>query len=378
MTVWDDLNATGADLSYVSHVAYWEDDGVPVPHTFSNVGGFLTFDNFPVVSAGRQIVIELTVVLDATPGNVIGTQFVNTAKWDFGRLIDGVFYEPLPGEWGITPPLTIAGPELVMTKAGPATMNLGQAETFTLDIQNSGNSDAFNATVRDRLPDGANGGMCDATPTILSAQVFAADGVTPVPGKGALVEGTDFSLTYSAAPTCELSLTMLSDASVIGPGERLIINYETSLDWDTRNGVALTNVAGATQWSNGDPSNPGRQTYTRTVTDGTVGVLDHQDAHTVTTAITGTFFEKSVANLTTGVSPTATAAPGDTLRYTLRLRTTDSPLSDNFRFLDDLGASQWHAGLCAGKSCARRRDHSAGGRFVKYGSQRWHQRRGHP
>ena len=50
------------------------------------------------------------------PANAIGTQFVNTAKWDFGRLIDGVFYEPLPGEWGITPPLTIAAPELVVDK----------------------------------------------------------------------------------------------------------------------------------------------------------------------------------------------------------------------------------------------------------------------
>jgi uncharacterized repeat protein (TIGR01451 family) len=337
VSVWDDLNATGADLSYVSHVAYWEDDGVPVPHTFANTGGLLRFDNFPVVTAGRQIVIELTVVLDATPGNVIGTQFVNTAKWDFGRLIDGVFYEPLPGEWGITPPLTIAGPDLVVTKDGPATMNLGQPETFILDVQNSGNSDAFDATVRDRLPASANGGMCDATPTILSAQVFAADGVTAVPGKGALAEGVDFSLTYSPAPACEIGLTMLSDAGVIGPGERLIINYETSLDWDTRNGVALTNVAGATQWFNGSASNPARQIYTRTLTDGTVGVLDHQDAHTVTTAITGTFFEKSAANLTTGASPASTAAPGDTLRYTLRLRTTDSPLN-NFRFLDDLGA----------------------------------------
>ncbi|NIV56866.1 MAG: hypothetical protein GWN35_16675, partial [Actinobacteria bacterium] len=51
--------------------------------------------------------------------------------------------------------------------------------------------------------------------------------------------------------------------------------------------------------------------------------LDHEDAHTVTTALTGYFFEKSVENLTSGVNPAATAAPGDTLRYTLRLRTTD-------------------------------------------------------
>ena len=79
--------------------------------TFSNVGGLLTFDfGDLIIPAGRQFVIELTVVLDDTPANAIGTQFINTAKWDFGRLIDGVFYEPLPGEWGISPPLTIAAP----------------------------------------------------------------------------------------------------------------------------------------------------------------------------------------------------------------------------------------------------------------------------
>jgi hypothetical protein len=103
ITVWDDLNATGASLSYVSHRAYWVSNGSPVPHTFTNAGGLLTFDNFPLVSANQQFVIEVTVVLNDTPTNTPGKQFVNTAKWDFGRLIDGIFYDPLPGEWGISP-----------------------------------------------------------------------------------------------------------------------------------------------------------------------------------------------------------------------------------------------------------------------------------
>ena len=97
-----------------------------MPHTFTNVGGLLTFGIRPAhLPAGEQIVIEITVVLDDTPANAIGTQFINTAKWDFGRLIDGVFFEPLPGEWGISPPLTIAAPKLIVDKTGPATMNLG-------------------------------------------------------------------------------------------------------------------------------------------------------------------------------------------------------------------------------------------------------------
>ncbi len=337
VTLHDDLNATGADLTYVSHEAYWLDTGAPVAHTFSNTGGALTFDDFPIIPAERQIVIELTVVLDDTPANTIGTEFVNTATWDFGRLIDGVFYEPLPGEWGVSPPMTIGGPELVMTKTGPATMNLGESAEFTLDVRNDGTSDAWNATIRDELPDGASGGMCDATPAVLEARVLAADGVTPVAGKPPLAQGTDFSLSYSGAPSCELAVTMLTEAGAIGPDERLVITYATQLDDDTQNGAALTNVAGTTRWFNGDSGNTGRQSYTRTLTDGTPGTADHEDAHVVTAELSGFFFEKSAANLTSGVSPSATAAPGDALRYTLRLRTTDTPLEDA-ALRDDLGA----------------------------------------
>jgi len=337
VTVMDDLNATGADLSYVSHTAYWEDTGQPVPHTFSDNAGLLTFDNFPVVEAGRQIILELTVVLDATPGNVVGKQFFNTAKWDFGRLIEGVFYEPLPGEWGISPPMTIAGPEIVLTKSGSTLLNLGERGSFTLDVLNSGNGDAWNVTVLDRLPDGIDGGMCDSAPTVVAAQVFAADGVTPVAGKGPLAAGSDYSMSYAPAPACELTLSMLSPAATIGPGEHLLITYESEIDNDTRNGASLTNVAGATEWFNGDSSNLGRQTYLRVLTDGTVGIVDHEDAHTVTAALTGFYFEKTVANLTSGVDPAVTATPGDTLRYSLRLRTTDTPLIDGV-LIDDLGA----------------------------------------
>ena len=47
-----------------------------------------------------------------------GKTFVNTAIWQFGRLIDGTFYNPLPGENGVSPPTVIAGPNLVVNKTG--------------------------------------------------------------------------------------------------------------------------------------------------------------------------------------------------------------------------------------------------------------------
>jgi large repetitive protein len=338
ITVIDDLNATGVALTYVSHTVTWLDDGTPVPHTFTNVGNVLTFDNFPIVTAGRQFAIALTVVLNSSdPPNTNGTQFVNTAKWDFGRLISGVFYEPLPGENGISPPLTISAPVLIMDKTGPATINLGQLGDFALDIQNTGSIDAWDVALRDLLPDGPTGGMCDVQPQIVSAQVFAADGVTPVPGKGPLAAGTDYTLTWSGPPACRLDLTMLTPAARIGPTERLIVRYRTQLDANTQDGITLTNVAGAIQWFNGASSNPQRVATNKILTNGTVGVQDHEDAHTVTVDLQGFFFDKTVANLTSGANPATTAAPGDTLRYTLTFRTTDQALN-NFRIFDELDA----------------------------------------
>ncbi len=340
ITIWDDISqaATGVDLSLVGYTITWEDNGTPVPHTFSNVGGFLTWDNIPIVTAGRQILIDLTVVLNDSPVNAPTTPpktFFNTARWDFGRLISGVFYEPLPGENGVSPPLTIAAPVLIVDKTGPATMNLGQFGTFTIDAQNTGLTDAWDVSIRDILPDGPTGGMCDLTPEILSAQVFAADGVTPVPGKGPLALNVDYQLTWSGTPACRLDIRMLSPAAVIGPNQRLIIRYRTQLDANTQNGVALTNVAGAIQWFNDAASNPNRQPESRTLTNGTVGIADWQDAHTVNTALTGFFFEKTVENLTSGANPAATAAPGDTLRYTFRVRSTTQALN-GFRIFDEM------------------------------------------
>src|SRR6185312_10543705 len=155
---------------------------------------------------------------------------------------------------------------------------LGQ---FGLNVQNTGVSDAWNATILDRLPSGATGGMCSTTPQVVSAQVFQADGVTAVPGKGPLVAGTDFSITYSQ-PACQLTLNMFTAAATISQNQRLIINYQTQLDANSQNGATLTNVAGAVQWFDGASSVPTRQGFTRTLTDGTPGVLDFQDAHTVT------------------------------------------------------------------------------------------------
>lgn len=226
-------------------------------------------------------------------------------------------------------------PVLEVTKTGPATLTLAQPGNFTLDVQNTGPNDAWNATIRDILPDGATGGLCDVPPQVLSARVFGADGVTPVPGKGPLAEGVDYTLTFAGAPTCELSLAMSSAASVIAENERLVITYRAQLDGDTQGGVALTNVAGATEWFDDDPTNPDRGVYTRALSDGTVGVDDHEDAHTVTTDPLDYLFEKTVVD-PVSATPITSAMPGDTLRYRLTFENRSPNALSGFDLRDEI------------------------------------------
>ncbi len=336
VTVTDNLNATGVSLSYVSSSAAWKGSGAPVPFAATNASGLLTFSGFPPIPAGQQIVVSVTVVLNnAVPPNSPGTQFSNTANWTLGTTIGGTFHFPLTGQQGVSsPPLTIAAPGLVMTKGGPATMNPGQLGQFTLNVQNTGNSDAWNATIVDKLPTGTTGGMCNTAPQVLSAQVFQADGITPVAGKGPLTAGTDYTLSYAGAPACTLTLNMLSAAAVIGPTQRLIVTYQTQLDANTQNGATLTNVAGTTLWYNGPSSDTGRQSYTCTLTNGTPGVLDCQDAHTVTAVIPALTITKQVAVVGGGL-----AVPGATLDYLVHVTNTSANPVNPVVITDNLNAA---------------------------------------
>src|SRR5262249_20504018 len=234
---------------------------------------------------------------------------------------------------GVTPPMTIAAPNLVVTKTGPATMALGQPGQFGLDVLNNGTSDAWNVTLLDRLPKVPTGGMCSSAPQIASAQVFQADGVTPVAGKGPLVPGTDFSVSFNAA-TCELTLTTLTAAGTIGANQRLIVTYRTQLDANSQAGTLLTNVAGAIQWFNGDPSVSTRIGSTRTLTDGTPGVLDFQDAHTVTVVINQLTITKQVSVVGGGA-----ALPGGQLDYLVHVTNTSTTAVTPVVITDDLSAA---------------------------------------
>ena len=277
--------------------------------------------------------VQIVASAEPTTFNVDGVDYTLEMSFlDNGQPVDEfitregdtVNSSGLVGEFTLPPGLTV-------TKTGPATMRLGEYGNFTIAIQNESEADAYDMTLVDLLPDDATGGMCDMAPEIQSAQVFASDGVTPVLGKGPLAEGSDYTLAWDPA-TCELTFTTLSAASVIGIDERMMIAYRTLLDADTQDGASLTNVAAAIEWFNFDAST----TYLRTLTDGTVGVGDHEDAHTVTVDFPELRFEKTVVNVTTGDDPGTVVTPGDVLRYRLYVENLSDVPIDDFEIVDEL------------------------------------------
>ena len=342
-----DPSLTSVELDVVLMIAV---DGVPTgPLTFSFTFNHEETPNNPTPPAtcpyptppGEGCTDRVTIVASATPTtfNVGGVDY--TLQMSFLNNGSPVS-EFITREGGTINSSGLVGeftlpPGLRVTKSGPPSLRLAQWGNFLLDVQNDGDSDAYDVTLLDQLPDGPTGGMCDTAPEILSAQVFAADGVTAVPGKGPLVQGSDYSLSYNAG-TCELRFVTQSAAAVISIGERLLIAYRTRLDNDSEDGITLTNVAGATAWFSDAASNPGRIAYLRSLTDGTAGVDDHEDAHAVTVSLPDLRFEKTVMNVTTAEDPATVATPGDTLRYRLYIENLGNVAVNDFQIVDVLDA----------------------------------------
>ncbi|HEY7638570.1 MAG TPA: choice-of-anchor K domain-containing protein [Steroidobacteraceae bacterium] len=339
----DDPSLTSVQLDVVLVISV---DGVPRPpltftYTFNHVETPNDLDPCPFdpVPPPDGCSDRVSIVASPTPTtfNVDGVDY--TLSMNFLDPNGNPVSQFITSEGGVTNTTGLVGeftpppgtPVLIVDKSGPPKLKPAQFGTFAIDVHNTGNIDAVNARLIDRLPDGPTGGMCTTPPQILSARVFAADGVTPVPGKGPLVQGTDYSLVYNG-PACELTLTMLSAASVIGVDERLLISYRAQVDADAQNGTALTNIAGATRWLN-----PGNVIFTRVLTDGTPAAVDHEDAYTVAVDVPQLRFEKTAINVTSGQNPATHATPGDTLRYRIRIENLGTEPLPNFSLRDDLG-----------------------------------------
>ncbi len=338
VVIVDDLSASAADLlfvgvSRVSGSQFW------TPVNTGTASSLVIADtaNGIDIPAGEQIQIDITVTVADTATNVAGLQFNNTASYLFNQVNDNVATQ-LAGGADTTANMTIVEPDtLTLEKSGPAQAQFGIPATFTLNVQNTGTSTAWDLTITDQLPNTAPGGMCDTPPSIFTAGIYLSNGTTLVTS---LVEGTDYVTSFDPAPTCTLTFTMQSAAAAIDAGNRLIVTYQAVADNDNIQSTPMTNIAGATLWYSLDTAGSGAtgetRTYTRTLTDGTPGVLDHEDALTVNSEVPVLEFRKTVINVNTGQNPGANASPGDTLRYQITVRNISSITLNNFTFTDEV------------------------------------------
>src|SRR5687768_16033674 len=228
----DDPSLTSVQLDVVLVISV---DGVSRPpltftYTFNHVETPNELDPCPFDPTPPQAGCSdrVSIVASPTPTtfNVDGVDY--TLALSFLDPDGNPVSEFITSEGGVTNTTGLVGsftpppgtPVLTVDKSGPAQLKPAEWGVFALDVHNTGNIDAVNARIVDRLPDTPTGGMCTTPPQVLSARVFAADGVTPVPGKGPLVQGADYSLVYNGA-ACELTFNALSAASIVGVDERL-------------------------------------------------------------------------------------------------------------------------------------------------------------
>jgi len=325
--ILDNLIASAADLQFVSVTkVVGSQPWVPV-NTGTVTDDLVIADvtNGIDIPANEQAIIDVTVTLrNSDPPNVAGLLFNNSATYTFNR-VDNDIATQSNGSGVTTANMRVVEPELTLDKRGPpGTVNFSVPITYTLVAENIGTGPAFDTTIVDQLPDVPDnppltGGTCNTAPVNFNARITASADEAAV--LRALVPGTDYTATHTAAPACELVITTITDAARIEAGEKLIVSYDASLDTASQSGASLTNIAGATRWFSLDTAGAGAtgeiREYTRTITNGTTSLVDHEDAFNVIVDAPVLGVQKTVVNMTTGQNPGSNASPGDVLRYTI-------------------------------------------------------------
>lgn len=350
--ILDDLSLSAADISFVS-VSKISGSQPWTPINTGTATNLIIEDSTVGIDipANEQIEIEITVVLNDSVTNVAGLTFNNTASYTYNQVNNNNSTQAnAPGD--TSPDMSIIAPDnITLNKTGPTQMLVGTSETFTLDIHNTGTAPAWDLSIVDLIPNPSPGGMCDVAPNTIIAQHYLADGVTTVGPP--LVAGTDYSIGFApGTPNCTLTLTMISATAALAANNHLIVNYNVSLDTDTPANLTLTNIAGVTEWFSADTAGGGAtgqtRTYSRTITDGTTTVLDHEDAHSVLSEAPVISLRKSVINVTTGQNPGANASPGDTLRYRIEASNVSPAGLPDFSIVDEVDALNASAMFAAG------------------------------
>ncbi|WP_444889967.1 isopeptide-forming domain-containing fimbrial protein [Microbulbifer sp. DLAB2-AA] len=336
VSVLIDLSASAADLEFIG-AAKVSGKNAFTPQNTGSASALVIADttNGIDVPAGEQVVIDVTLRLrDSNPPNVDGFMFSNSASYSYNYDNDNPAMGQGAGAGNTTLDMQVVEPTAItLTKTGPASLQSGLPGTFTLDLHNIGTGPAWDISVTDILPDNNPGGMCETAPNNFAAQITDAAGTAIA----TLSEGTDFNTAFDAA-SCTLTITSIGAGAMLAADHHLLLSYDATLDADTRDGDTLTNIAGVTLWHSWDSSAPEARQYTRPApTDGTPGVLDHEDAYTLSASVPKVTFYKTVENVTRGQNPAATASPAEVLRYTLTLKNISGVDVSGIEITDDLG-----------------------------------------
>ncbi|WP_418295624.1 hypothetical protein [Microbulbifer sp. SA54] len=301
------------------------------------------------IEAGDAAVIDVTLRLRDTALNQFGKSFTARAGYSYSYANDDPNAGRGMGEVSeYSAAIQIVEPyELVLTKTGDAQIQAGLPARFLLDVHNRGTGPAWDLTVRDFLPNTAQGGMCETAPANFAATIVDGAGNTVA----TLSQGSDFTTAFDA-DACTLTFTTVGAAAAIAADHHVQFGYDAYLDADTVDGATLDNVAGAERWYSWDSTGPDARIYERTYAsdpaDGTPGIEDHEDVFTITAAVPSVVFEKVVANITSGDSPATVATPGDVLQYTLTLRNLSDLDVENIAITDELDRLNSPAHFAAG------------------------------
>ncbi len=287
----------------------------------SNGTGLLSSSNI-VLDGGDSLTVDFTVqLIDVIPG---GTEVLNQGRLDLaGFGLSGSDDPNIAGDADPTPVTIASAPQWQFEKVsedltGAASILLpGDQLRYTILVRNIGTEDAVDVILSDMIPAGT---AYVAESTTLNG-VAVAD---PAPGVSPLESGMPINATGIATGGA-----MPADAAASSDSPATV-TFVVEVDAAVAAGTLISNQAalnGAGNGSGAFAEQLSDDPDTAAAVDPTIDVVSGMD------------FVKAVENLTSGGSG-ATAAAGDTLRYTLRLTNTSTVALADLTVRDELESLQ--------------------------------------
>jgi uncharacterized repeat protein (TIGR01451 family)/fimbrial isopeptide formation D2 family protein len=275
--------------------------------------GTISWDFGTVLNPGNGnaaddiITIDYLVLVTNIPGNIQGTVLTIPAHLEY---VDGQSASRVLPNQNVA--ITLAEPNLQLTKTGPVNVQLRTAASFTITVNNTGNSTAWQTVLLDTLP----GEMRAQTPTITSIIVGS-------PARTLLESGPDdYDALYNAT-TGQWTITFKSAAARIAPGETLTIIYQSILNDELFTVRTISNTVEISSYYSMDSSG-GLGTETRTY-----------PAAPVTAS--ASFIIQTPVLVTLGEVNRTTASPGDVLHYKVTITNNGNTGVSNATFTGIVG-----------------------------------------